>query len=239
VFVLDSHHHHSYSAVRHISQGYALVILGMTASLFLYAGALGEWPVRWWIMIHAVSIALIVAGAWWWWHMPPLTANWLRATEQFWLAALLQAYMIPFVVWWKRAPGVPFLTVNVIATLAGLAWLLMMLAAVIAETGRILGDRTMNMEGRICMWLGPPLLLIPLCYAMISSLTFFIRAGFPLEWDSVRVGLLWPSWTATVMLFSPVLLLSVAVETRLRCLRSARWLQQNPPGSTTHSSAPD
>lgn len=226
--MLEPHHRHSYSALSHIAQGYALVIFGMTASLFLYVGMIRDWPLWPWLFTHALSVLLLVGGGWWWWRMPPLTANWLRTTEHFLLAGLFQTYMIPFVIWWRKAPQLPFYTANIIVTFAGLAWLLMMLGGVIAETGRILGDRLLHVEGRLCAWFGPLILIIPLIYAIISSVTFFIRAGLPLTWESVRVGLLWPGWTSTAMLFAPVLLLSVAIETRLRCLRAARWLRENP-----------
>lgn len=204
-----------------------MVILGLTASLFLYAGMIMHWPLWTWVATHALAVLLLVAGGWWWWRMPPLTANWLRATEHFCLAALLQAYMIPFIAWWRLAPQVPFFTANIIVAFAGLAWLLMMLGSIVSETGRILGDPMLNVEGRVAAWLGPPVLLVPLCYAIVVSVTFFIRAGLPLTWETVRVGLVWPGWAGTLMLFAPVMLLSMAIEARLRCLRAARWLKDH------------
>lgn len=225
--IAAGHHHHSYSAVNHIARGYAFVILGMTSSLFLYAGVLGSWATRLWLPIHVTSVVLMAVGGWWWWRMPPLTANWLRASEQFCLAVLLQAYMIPFVLWWRASPHVPFFAANVLIAIAGVAWLLAMLSAIVAETGHILGDRTLQIEGRIGLWLTPVLILVPLLNAVADSLIFFLNAGLPPALESIRIGTLWPRWTGTAMLFAPVLVLSIAVEARLRCLRAAAWLRES------------
>ncbi len=212
----------------HIAQGYALVILGLTLSLFLYVASIEHWTTAWWLCVHCSSIALVVVGGWWWWHMPPLTANWVRATEQFSMAALLEAYMIPFVLWWRLAPQSPFFTANVIVAFAAFAWLLLALGAIIVETGHILADRELARNGRLCMWLGPPLILVPLGCALAVTTYFFLRAGLPPGLHSIRVGLMWPRWVVLVMIISPVLVLGAAIDARLHCLRAARWLEKNP-----------
>jgi hypothetical protein len=139
---------------------------------------------------------------------------------------MLQAYMVAFVYWWRNTPQVSFLVANVLLALAGFAWLLAMLGALVAETGRILGDRTLQVEGRIVYWVCPVLILAPLLYALASSVIFYLNVDYTQLLDAIRIGALWPRWTASVMLFAPVLALSVAVEARIRCLRAAALLRK-------------
>lgn len=218
-------HKHGYSALRNIAQGYAFVILGVIAAMFLCSGVFDGKLAAFWMPVHALSVALLVLGGWWWWRMPPLTANWLRWTEQFMIAALLQAYMIPFIAWWRKSPQVPFFAINAIIALIGIAWLLLMLGAVIAETGTILGDRTLKLEGHVGAWLAPVLVIFPLAFAAIGNVIFFLRTGLALNWNTLRIGLLWPAWLDSLVLFAPVLLLAIAVEARLRCIRALRSLE--------------
>lgn len=230
------HQRHHYSGISHMAQGFALVIVGLTSALFLYAGLVHAWPTALWLGVHGMAVGLLALGGWWWWRMPPLTANWLRVSEQFCLAVLLQAYMIVFVFWWRGTPQVSFLVANVLVALAGLAWLLAMLGAIVAETGRILGDRTLLVEGRIVYWLCPVLVLVPLLYALATSVLFYLNVSHASLLDAIRIGAMWPGWTPSVMLFAPVLGLSVAVEAHIRCLRAAALLRKSADAAQKNSS---
>lgn len=222
------HRQHRYSALREIATGYAFVVLGATGMLVLFAGLLPPGP--WWMdmAVHVGALLMMAFGGVLLWRMPPMTAGWLRATHHFTLAVFLQLYMVPFILWWRTLPHIGFFTANALIAVAGVAWLLVQLCEISYETGRVLGERTLQVEGRVAAVLCPLLLLVPPVYGVMHGLHFYMNAGLPPVLDATRLILVWPPWIRIAMLLSPILALAVAVEARLRCLAAIRLLGEPP-----------
>lgn len=221
----DGSQRHSYSALRNMGHGFAFVILGLTAGLFLYAAQVRGWSAGIWLSFHVFSVVMLGVGGWWWWRMPPLSANWLRISEQFCIAVLLQVYMIPFAMWWRAAPRELFFGANVLLAFAALAWLLPLLGAMVVETGKITRDRLLVIVGRAAVWLSPLLVLVPLAVALVNAGALHEYTGRTGLLGALRISTLWPRGSGTALLFAPVLVLAVCIEARLRCLRAAKWLR--------------
>ena len=111
---------------------------------------------------------------------------------------------------------------------AGVAWLFVQLCDVAAETGRILGERTLRLEGQVGAWLCPLLLLLPPAHGVVFSLVFYANAGLPPLLDIARLVLLWPEWIRVAMLLAPLIALAVSMEARLRCIAALRLLKREP-----------
>lgn len=202
---------------------------GLTATMAVMAHALndnGRTP--WFVMLHAGTVLLVLTGCWRLWSLPPLTSSWLRLSQAALAAAALQIYMIPFVSWWQRAPASPFLALNVLAAVVGLAWLLAMLGALVAEAGKAGAIPALMAEGALCVWIAPLLLLFPVAYTLGRILLACWAARIPLQdWPRMATSGIWPGWTATSMLLAPGLAMMVLLEARWRWRAAMREARQD------------
>lgn len=212
--------------LRSLARGGAFVVLGLTASLFLFTVVPDLFRPVARLSLHASAALLILTGAWWWWRIPPLSSAWLAWSRQFLGAAVLQVYLVPFVGWWLKLPHVVFFALNVVAAMLGLAWLLCALGGLLAETGRVIGDRYLTLEGSVSAVLSPLCIVLPLLYAGGRTAWVVHHSGLTMSWRALHPDLFLPPAVGAFLVFAPLFSLTVSMGARLRILRRVRELSR-------------
>jgi hypothetical protein len=209
-----------------LARGGSFVVLGLTASLFLFTALPDLFTPAVRLGIHALAALLVLTGAWWWWRLPPLSTAWLAWSRQFLAAAVLQVYLVPFVGWWLKLPHVAFFAVNVLAAALGLGWLLCALGGMLAESGRAMGDRHLALEGTVSAVLSPLCIVVPVLYAAGRTAWVLHQSGLAMSWRALHPDLFLPSAVGAFLLFAPLFSLTVCVGARLRILRRIAELRR-------------
>jgi hypothetical protein len=202
--------------------GITLLILTNTIRVELVRPVLLPW--------HIIGLAIVVAGAAALRRAGPPSRAWARRATLLLAASLLQLYFVPFTIWWKDLPGVPWYTFNMYALIAVTLALLAASNGLVTEAGVVLGDRVLETKGRLCQVSVAFFILGPAFALLFYTLLMHLRApeGVTIRIETSQYA--WPFWMYFFALVPFLLTMGTAWDCKERCLRGLEACSANREG---------
>lgn len=210
-----------------LAKGFNRLTLGIPLTLLLFVGILNiNLPGNLSLPPYVFGVALILWGCVRLGRVRGLTPRWERRLRQATVACCLHLYFAPFVLWWTRMPYQTLLTLNMLALMACMAWMLLLANQLSFEVATHLEDTNFQAESRLWGWAVVILMLIPMqlffAYAVRMSLRY--ETNLYLEMTQLLEQHI-PSWTQAAFLLPFSLTVVTLWKTRERCL--AQLLKQS------------
>jgi hypothetical protein len=198
------------------ARGFSTLFWGLALSLLLATGllhvqALSHFP----LPAYVVGLAVVLTGAMMLRRVGPITPRWVRGSRNLLVAALLEVYFVPFVVWWQKLPHVAIFAVNLSAAIVLAVWCLRLVSGLVLELSHAIQDRTLYIEARVVGWLAGFLLVVVALAAVVVLGARYLR---PQDWPMIVFHRAWIYWLGAMLLMPVMLTLALCWEGKEHCL---------------------
>ena len=205
-----------------MARGFAWLSVGLLITFMLLLGLL-EWHLPRFLGTLPPCLAgacLALYGSLLWWRSARQQRPWRRHARLAACLAMLQIYLAPFALWWRRDLPDLQLFCNSMVLLASLPALAWVIARQAEDTGRALGDHALAVEARF----GRRALIFPvlLLTVLVAGYEGAIIAGAPLpEPPSIAMpGLVVPPWLVMLQLGAILMSMSIGWRCTHACHRA-------------------
>jgi hypothetical protein len=201
------------------ARGFATLFWGLALSLLLATGFLNVQVLsRSPLPAYVVGLAVALTGAALLRRVGPITPQWSRKSSHLLIAALLQVYFVPFVMWWQKLPHVSIFAANLGAAIIAAVWALRLISVLVIEISLATQDRTLYIEARIVAWLAGSLLLLVVLAAVIVLGTRYLPSQ---NWPAIIFHRAWIYWLRALLLMPVMLTLALCWTSKEHCLTGA------------------
>lgn len=207
------------------ARGFSCVFWGVPLGIGLYFQALDLRQIPWFrdVPPHLVGVVMVCAGAVMLVRAGLVTPGWRKAAREVLAAALLLAYLGPFVYWSARLPvDSLYYQGNLGLLLGGLIWLLFRVNTVAAEVGILAGDQSFVAESRLSGWVVLVLTVLPGLGGAIAGAILAGRYHSTMLAELQGLGRHLPFWIAMWLVIPLALSMSSAWKAKEHCLALLR-----------------